>query len=88
MNNSPFEDDQNNVKLFKKKLELTSVSTAKIHAKSLKCAALDLRRCLVYSTDTEKGILVAFDLKTRRPSQNSVLKTSNARINRIVIDSD
>lgn len=67
------------------KLVLYSVSTAKVHNK-LKTAACDQQRCLVYSSDVEKGIVHAYDLKNRRSS--GFIKTSNARVNKLVIDSD
>lgn len=66
-------------------MQLYSVSTAKVHNK-LKVAAIDQHRCLVYSSDVEEGVVHAYDLKNRRSS--GFIKTSNARINKIVIDSD
>ncbi len=72
-------------KIYKQKFNLYSVSTAKVHNK-LKCAALDQARCLVYSSDTETGIIHAYDLKNRRSA--GFIKPSNARINKIIIDSD
>ena len=64
---------------------MQSVSTAKVHQK-LKAAALDTHRNLVYSTDAEKGFIHAYCLVKKRSVGH--IKTSNARVNRLAIDSD
>jgi len=73
------------LKLNKFKFTLWSVSTAKVHNK-LKTACLDNQRHIVYSSEVEKGIIHAYELRSRKPG--GFLKASNARFNRMVVDGE
>lgn len=67
------------------KFSMYSGSTAKVHNK-LKTACLDKARFLVYSSDTEKGIVHAFSIQKKQSCGH--IKMSNARVNKMVCDSD
>jgi hypothetical protein len=67
------------------KLVLYSVCSVKIYNTKLKTAAIEQQRCLVYTSEIEKGVIHAYDLKEKKSA--GFLKISNARVNRMVIES-